>query len=94
MLHSLTLALGVIALVGGLVSLAIGIFPPAFVFLSWGILIVAGTVFERYRYKPIAAAAPHGRWVKTTERFIDEQTGKPVTVYLDPESGERQYVNE
>ena len=32
--------------------------------------------------------------VRTDERFIDETTGKPVTVYVDPVTGERSYVQE
>ena len=93
-MHNLTLALGIAAFLSGLVSLVVGVFPPAFVFLCWGVLIVAGVVFERIRYKPIVAVAPQGHWVKTAERFIDQQSGVPVTVYMDPQSGERMYVSE
>jgi uncharacterized membrane protein HdeD (DUF308 family) len=90
--HSLTLAIGAVAFLCGLLTLALTSFPAAFVFLFWGAIIIAGTVFERYRYKPIEAAAPTGNWQRTTERFVDDETGKPVTVWLDPATGERKYV--
>ncbi|HEX7725201.1 MAG TPA: hypothetical protein VF410_01490 [Rhizomicrobium sp.] len=90
-MHSLTLALGAIALLCGLLALALVHFPAGFVFLFWGIVIVVGVVFERYRYKPIMVQAPPGNWVRTSERFFNE-TGEPVTVWIDPETGERKYV--
>ena len=55
--------------------------------------ILAATLFERFRYKPIADRPPPG-WQATGERFIDPESGKPVTVYYDPKSGDRQYVSE
>jgi hypothetical protein len=91
MLHSFTIALGVVALLGGIVALAFGGFPPGFIFLFWGAVIIAGTVFERYRYKPVESTAPVGKWVRTPERFLDEN-GRPVTVWIDPATGERKYV--
>lgn len=94
MLHSLTLALGAICLIAGLATLAVGGFPPAFVFLCWGVLIVVGVVFERFRYKRLARAMPGPGWEKTSERFVDDETGKPVTVYIQPATGERTYVEE
>jgi len=51
-------------------------------------------VYERYRYKPLATASPGPGWQRTAERFVDPDTGKTVTVYLEPGSGERQYVEE
>ena len=53
-----------------------------------------GTIYERYRYKAIEVGKPGSGWVATTERFIDDETGKAVTVYLDPATGERKYVAE
>jgi hypothetical protein len=32
-------------------------------------------------------------WVETTERFIDDETGEPVTVYVQSATGERKYVS-
>ena len=64
----------------------------------WPSLIMIGTIlaltlFERFRYKPLADRPPPG-WQATGERFIDPESGKAVTVYYDPKSGERQYVSE
>lgn len=91
-MHSLTIAIGVAAFVCGLITLALTNFPPAFMFLFWGAIIIAGTVFERVRYKPLESKAPAGNWQRTSERFIDDATGTPVTVWLDPVTGERKYV--
>ena len=57
-------------------------------------LLLAGTVFERVRYKRLQPSAPGGRFVRTPERFRDEATGADVTVYADPATGERAYVRE
>jgi hypothetical protein len=92
MLRSFVIGLGILTLACGLAAIFVGGYPPGSVFLIWGVLIVCGVVFERVRYKPLEAAAPPGNWVRTTERFIDDETGAPVTVWLDPETGERKYV--
>jgi fatty acid desaturase len=64
----------------------------------WPPLIAFGAIlvfvlFERNQYKAIADRPPPG-WEATGERFIDPETGKQVTVYYDPKSGQRQYVKE
>jgi hypothetical protein len=92
MLRNVVIAIGVACLAGGLIALATGVCPPAFVFIFWGAIIVLGTVYERFRYKPIENATPGTGWVATSERFIDDETGQAVTVWLDPASGERKYV--
>jgi len=33
-------------------------------------------------------------WRSTDEKFVDPETGKLVTVWFDPETGERRYVEE
>jgi hypothetical protein len=65
---------------GGLWALISGVFPAAFVFIFWGGIIILGTVYERVRYKQILARAPGAGWERTGERFIDDETGLPVTV--------------
>ena len=94
MLRSAVIGLGVLCLVGGLAALATHAFPPAFVFVCWGVIIVLGTVYERFRYKPLEGTAPGAGWQKTTERFVDDETGAPVTVFIDPQTGERKYVRD
>ncbi len=92
MLRSFVIAVGAICLLGGLIALAARLCPPAFVFVFWGAIILLGTIYERFRYKPIESGTPGAGWTKTSERFIDDETGEPVTVWLDPASGERKYV--
>ena len=94
MLRSIVLGLGLLALACGVFAIVVGGAPSAFVFVIWGVLLVAGLVFERFRYKPLETATPQGNWVRTPERFIDDETGAPVTVWLDPKTGERKYVRE
>ena len=94
MLRKAVLAIGAGILVCGLIAIFVGAYPAAFACAIWGALIVVGIVFEKVRYKPLEQIAPTGQWVRTAERFIDDETGKPVTVYVDPKSGERKYVQE
>ena len=91
MLRSWTIAIGLIALMCGIAALFAHT-PPGFVFIFWGAVIVLSIVYERFRYKAVEADAPGPGWTKTTERFIDDETGEPVTVWLEPNSGERKYV--
>lgn len=92
-LRQAVLALG-LALAGlGAAALLTG-FVPAFLVLGfWGVLIVAGIVYERFRYKTVEPAAPGPGWSATAERFIDPETGVPVRVYANA-AGERRYVQE
>jgi uncharacterized membrane protein HdeD (DUF308 family) len=94
MLRNVVIGIGVLALLGGLVSLGVGLFPPVFIFAFWGAILVLGTVFERVIYKRIKSVSPGPGWQRTPERFIDDTSGKPVTVYIEPATGERAYVQE
>ena len=56
-----------------------------------GILLILGTLFERWRYT--RSDEPEGRhWESTGERFTDPTTGRIVEVMYDPTTGERRYV--
>ncbi|MGD0142172.1 MAG: hypothetical protein ABSC92_03350 [Rhizomicrobium sp.] len=94
MLRSWLIGIGLAAVAIGVVILATTGFPPSIVFFCWGAILVLGIVYERFRYKPLETARPGAGWERTTERFIDDETGKPVTVYIQPETGERKYVEE
>jgi len=59
---------------------------PAFL----GLALTIGTLIES-RYKPPRPGAPRAGWVATGERFVDPETGKQVSVYSDPRTGEREY---
>jgi hypothetical protein len=83
----LLLAIGLLLLAGG------GIF-------TWsGIqLVVLGAVavviafFEKLRYGSNRGAADRGRLRPTDERFVDPSTGERTRVWIDPASGEREYL--
>jgi hypothetical protein len=92
-LRGIVLAIGAAALAGGLAALLLGACPPALVFAGWGLVILVGTLAERICYKRLLRA-PGAGWRRTPERFIDPQSGQTVTVYDDPATGERQYVQE
>ena len=88
---SLLLFAGALALTG-MILLIRGL-PGGAQALGLGGLIVLGTVFERWRYRP-PDARPVTRWEPTGERFEDPQTGQIMQVYYDPASGQRRYVND
>jgi len=58
--------------------------------LIFGVVLLFGIVFERWRYR--TESRPDAHWQKTSERFTDPQTGRVVEVLYDPQSGERRYV--
>jgi hypothetical protein len=90
MLRNAVLGLAVLVSGSGLLLLAVSpanAFPP----LVFGVLLLLGTVFERWRYKsPKSAAAAKG--VATGERFVDTETGALMEVWYDAATGERTYV--
>jgi hypothetical protein len=57
-----------------------------------GLLLVGAVLVERRHYKPLGGERPGADWVATGERFIDPETGKLVTVFYRPTTGERRYV--
>jgi hypothetical protein len=58
----------------------------------WGAIFAGGVLIERWRYRPLAEGHPGRGWQATPERFVDPETGRLVTVFLNPETGERRYV--
>ncbi len=60
--------------------------------MSSGLVLIIGPLIERWRYKPLAEQRPGPDWTATDERFVDPETGRLVTVYYHPASGERRYV--
>lgn len=91
MLRSTVLIAAAIALACGVAAMFAHT-PPGWVFALWGALIVLSLVYEKVRYKPLETGAPGPGWTKTGERFIDDTTGEPVTVWQEPATGERKYV--
>lgn len=94
MLRSGVVIFGLAALLVGAIAIISGALGPSLVFMLWGIVLVGGIAFERFRYKPLTRKRPGPGWERTTERFVDDDTGKTVTVYIQPETGERAYVED
>ena len=94
MFRNVIIAIGGLAFLSGLAALLADWCSPGWVFAFWGGLVLLGTICEKVIYKPVEIASPGGAWVKTSERFVDDHTGKSVTVYVDPKNGERKYVQE
>ena len=61
--------------------------------LVLGLLLILGVLVERWRYRPIEEGRPGPGWIATGERFVDPETGRLVTVFYQPRTGERRYVN-
>ena len=57
-----------------------------------GLVLLFALVVERWRYKPVTGRPPGADWVPTNERFVDPESGKLVTVFYQPATGERRYV--
>lgn len=92
-LRGILIAFGAaLALAGGAMLMA-G-FPGGLACLIGGTVIVIGTLFEQIVYKHAASSAPGPGWVRTAERFVDPTTGKTLTVYEQPGTGERTYVED
>jgi len=54
-------------------------------------LFVGGTLFERFHYRG-SEAMDDGDWQPTAEKFLDERTGRRVTVWFNSRTGARRYV--
>jgi hypothetical protein len=76
-------------------AMVAGAWGPATFCLVWGGILVFGIIYERVAYKTIVDKVPSGTgWKRTNERFIDDKSGRTVTVYVKPFTGERVYVAE
>ena len=58
----------------------------------WGAILVGGALVERWRYQGLTDDRPGRNWQATPERFVDPETGRLVTVFFNPATGERRYV--
>lgn len=94
MLRNVLMLIALAALAIGAVCLVLGANSPGYTLLIWGAILFAAVVYERYRYKPLAPGVPGPGWERTSERFVDAESGRTVTVYVQPKTGERQYVEE
>jgi hypothetical protein len=91
-LRSSLYVVGVAFAIGAVVLGALGIWWPTAPLGLWALILIGGLLIERWRYKPLAQRPPGPGWEATGERFVDPETGRLVTVWFHPQSGERRYV--
>jgi len=93
MLRTVLLLLGVVLTAAALLATLAGRLPLGAHLAIPGVVLLFAMLNElRRRYKPIQPGQPGAGWIETPERFVDPETGKNVTVYYQPSSGERRYV--
>ena len=65
---------------------------------GWVLLVLGVVVSVTAFLEPTYGRGTHrplgGGWRPTDERFVDPESGKLVTVWFDPATGERRYVDE
>jgi hypothetical protein len=91
MLRTGVIAAAAILTCVGIGLVACGVHVPGWQALAIGVIVLIGTLFERWRYRQIEEP-PKGDWQRTGEQFIDPSTGNAVEVMFDPRTGERRYV--
>jgi hypothetical protein len=92
MMRTIVCVIGGLFATGALALAALRCFPPAGLLGIWAAILLVGLLIERWRYKKLSAAPPGPDWQRTDERFVDPETGKLVTVYFHPPTGERRYI--
>jgi hypothetical protein len=93
LLRAALLVIGGILLVAAAICALVGCRLAAVIPLaSWGTILAGGVLVERWRYQPLADDRPGRGWQTTSERFVDPETSRLVTVYFKPATGERRYV--
>ena len=57
-----------------------------------GALIIVSLGLERRYGRPgTPSRVEHSDWELTKEKFLDQETGQPLEVWMDPLTGERRY---
>lgn len=90
MLRTFVLVAAALFLTAALVGVAID--PMTWPSAAVAAVLVGGIAFERARYGAAQRRPVGGEWRETPERFIDDASGKPVSVWFDARTGERRYV--
>jgi hypothetical protein len=91
-LRAIVAIIGGLFAAGALATAALCVFPAAIMLAVWAAIFLVGLLIERWRYKQLSGAPPGPDWQRTDERFVDPETGKLVTVYFQPATGERRYI--
>jgi hypothetical protein len=90
-LRTVVIAVAAILACGGAALIVCGVHAPGWQALIIGVIVLVGTLFERWRYRRIEKPLD-GPWQRTGEQFIDPATGQAVEVMFDLRTGERHYV--
>jgi hypothetical protein len=88
--RSWAITAGVLLLVAGL---ALWVGTGTIGLLIVGAVVLLTALLER-SYGSLVRRPTGGDWRPTDERFVDPESGKLVTVWFDPSTGERRYVAE
>jgi hypothetical protein len=91
-MRAIVVALGLACAAGAVAVAVLRCIPPAIILAAWAVILLGGIAVERWRYRRLDAAPPGADWQATGERFVDPETGRLVTVYVRPKTGERRYV--
>jgi hypothetical protein len=91
MLRTVVIVAAAILTCAGIGLIAWGVHVPGWQALVTGVVVLIGTLLERWRYRRIEEP-PKGQWQRTGEKFLDPSTGDPIEVMFDPRTGERRYV--
>jgi hypothetical protein len=68
--------------------------PGGWPMLLVALVLLAGTIFERVHYRGSEGRGGVGHWQPTSERFLDEASGRPVIVWFNNVTGERRYIEQ
>jgi len=90
--RTLILALGALLLFGGtLLTVLTG--GGGIGLMIFGALMMTSVAIERRYGRPgTPPRLEHSDWQLTNEKFIDDETGQALEVWMDPLTGERRYV--
>ena len=91
MLRDLLQGFSILLLVGA--ALLTALVPPAWPCLFMAGVLAVGVFYERNLARD--GSVPRGPgWQPTAERFRDPESGEMVTVWFNPTTGERRYVED
>ena len=91
MLRTFILVIAMLLFTGALIGVVVD--PAVWPTLIAATVVLAGILFERRRYGMAQAKPTGGAWRETSERFVDDASGRPVTVWYNDVTGERRYVD-
>ena len=88
--RALIFAIGAAFLAGAIAAWRSAPVPVGLWLAGIGTVLVIGGAFENMA-GGFSQRRPGAGWVETDERFVDEKSGKVVTVFYKPATGDRLY---